>query len=206
MKNLINIAAAVLLLLAAATTKAAGNGNPSDTSDFIVNGLIIQKNKKIDQRCKLELFYENSMIDSSNARVNKPFEFKLKKNVWYTIRVTKEGYVPLLISFNTEVNKGDTVIDNLFAFETELIDLNQAKYMDKDLLDFPVGLVSLNKTTGNFEARDLYTQNYMIGLAKPTPEIPTLKEYVTKQDTKNDQTPDITKEYVVHRNVISNMV
>lgn len=206
MKKLINIAAAVLLLLAAATTKAAGNGNPSDTSDFIVNGLIIQKNKKIDQRCKLELFYENSMIDSSNARVNKPFEFKLKKNVWYTIRVTKEGYVPLLISFNTEVNKGDTVIDNLFAFETELIDLNQAKYMDKDLLDFPVGVVSLNKTTGNFEARDLYTQNYMIGLVKPTPEIPTLKEYVTKQGTEKDQTPDITKEYVVHRNVISNMV
>jgi hypothetical protein len=186
MKKVIEIVAIIALFLYASASKAAGNSNPSDTTDFIVNGLILQKNKKIDQHCKLELFHENSKIDSRDIRFNKPFEYKLKKNIWYTIRITREGCVPLLISFNTEMKDGETINDNLFAFETELIDVKQAQFLDKDLLDFPVGLVAFNKENGKFEARDIYTQNYMIGLSKPIQETPDItKEYITRRDVPN---------------------
>jgi hypothetical protein len=179
------LAMAFLFLLGLVNDVLAGN-KPTDTSDFVINGLIIQTNKKMNQKCKLELFYENKVIDSSIVKLNKPFEFKLKKNVWYTIRVTKEGFVPLLISFNTELGQNDIVENNSFAFETELIDIDQSKFLDRDLIDFPVGLVSYNKNNRKFEARDLYTQNYISGLFNSnTKNIDIVKEYVTKRDVIN---------------------
>lgn len=188
MKTAIKTLAAAILFLLMATNVLIASNKPSDTTDFVVNGLILQQNKKLNKNCKIELFYENKVIDSSSVRVNKPFEFKLKRNVWYTIRVTKIGSIPLLISFNTKLEENDQVDNNLFAFETELIDLQQAKFLNKDLVDFPVGVVEYNKNTRKFEARDVYTQNYISGLYRSSnQEVDIAKEYVTKLDLTNDR-------------------
>lgn len=187
MKTIIRTLATLIIFLCGTFACSAAKEQRTDTADFIINGLILQKNKKLDQHCSLELFYENTKIDSIRIKCNKPFEYKLKKNVWYTIRVTKEGHVPLLISFNTEINDNETIKDNFFAFETELIDLVKAKSLNKDILDFPVGLVAFNKETRKFEARDIYTQNHIAGLYHtPTENIDIAKEYVTKRDLNND--------------------
>jgi hypothetical protein len=59
--------------------------------------------------------------------------------------------------------------------------------MDRDLIDFPVGLVAYNKETQRFEARDLYTQNYISGLNKTNTNNPDVaKEYVSRANMKND--------------------
>jgi hypothetical protein len=187
MKNTIKTLAAVIILLTISATALVGKNKDLDTADFIVNGIILKTNKKLDSKCTLELFYENTIVNSKVIQQNKPFEFKLKKNTWYTIRVTKEGFVPLLISFNTALENNDIVENNLFQFETELIDLEKAKYMDRDLIDFPVGLVAYNKETQRFEARDLYTQNYISGLNKTNTNNPDVaKEYVSRANMKND--------------------
>jgi len=189
MKKAIKTLAAIITLLMTTSNSIAENTKNLDTLHFVVNGLIHQTNKKLDQNCKVELFYENQVVDSSIMRLNKPFEFKLKKNVWYTIRVTKEGSLPLLISFNTKLDEKDIVDNNLFAFETELIDLQEAKFLNKDLVDFPVGVVAYNKDTRKFEARDVYTQNYISGL----------------YNTNKNSNGDIVKEYVTKRQISNNM-
>jgi hypothetical protein len=190
MKNQIKtIVTALALSTVFANTATANKGN--DTTDFIVNGIILKTNKKEDSKCKLELFNENTLVEFSEIKMNKPFECKLKKNVWYTIRVTKEGYAPLMISFNTALENGAEVLDNLFEFETALIENETARFMDKDQIEFPVGHVAYNKATQKFEARDIYTSNYMASLYKP---VPTDADVVMAYK-KNIQ-PDVVKEYV----------
>ena len=187
MKTTIKTLAAAIICLAISTSTLIGKNKQTSTTDFVVNGLIIKTEKKLDSKCKLELFCENNLIESSLTNLNKPFEYKLQKNHWYTIRVTKEGFLPLLISFNTEVENGEVITEGFFQFETELISLEQAKYMDKDLIDFPVGLVAYNKETKAFEARDQYTTNYLAGLFYPTIKDPNIvKEYVTKGNLHNN--------------------
>jgi hypothetical protein len=184
MKTAIKIFITLVALLYGLVSNAATKASQADTLDFIVNGLILQKNKKINQTCKLELFYENTKVDSVLIRFNKPFEYTFKKNVWYTIRVSKEGFVPILISFNTEMKDQEKVKDNFFAFETELIDLEQAKYLNRDELDFPVGLVTFNTETKKFGARDIYTTNHYVSLYNPDEiqnDVDIVKENVTKR-------------------------
>jgi hypothetical protein len=164
MKNTLKLLAATITALTLTVGSVKANSKKMDTTDFVVNGKIIKTNKQQDSRCTIELFNENKVIQTQSIKMNRSFEFKLKKNVWYTIRVTKEGYTPLLISFNTELDTNQEVINNLFRFETELIELAEAKKMNQDLIDFPVGIVSYNKATKCFDARDVYTNNYIAKL------------------------------------------
>lgn len=193
MKNQIKTIVAALAFFAAFSTAAtAANKGKNDTADFIVNGVILKTNKSHDSKCKLEVFNENTLVDFSEIKMNKPFECKLKKNVWYTFRFTKEGYAPLMISFNTALESDAQVLDNLFEFETALIENDAARFMDQDQIEFPVGHVAFNKDTKRFEARDVYTNNYLAALYKTTP---TNAADVAMVYTSEKQ-PDIVKEYV----------
>ena len=193
MKNTLKTLAAIIALTFATNTVLA-NDNRSNPTDFVVNGVIIKTNKSLDAKCKIELFYENQLVEETIIKLNKPFEYKLKKDVWYTIRVTKEGFLPLLISFNTEAGN-EEILDNVFHFETELIELAEAKFLNPDLIDFPVGVVALNKETKKFEAREVYTNNYVAGLYEvPAPTYTHVTKVYTSITT---QLPaDIAKEYV----------
>ncbi len=180
MKTTTKLLTAAMIILMLITNTVLAKGTKSNPGDFTINGIIVKTNKKLDSKCKIELFNENQLVDSSIIKMNKPFELKLKKDVWYTLRVTKEGFLPLMISFNTETYN-EEVLNNEFHFETELIELAEAKFLNPDLIDFPVGIVALNKDTKKFEARETYTNNYTMGLFQ-TPQLPAdiVKEYVSK--------------------------
>lgn len=182
MKNTINILAAILVVITLTTSSVKANKIKNDTSDFVVNGLILKSKEIKELKCRLELFYENKKVDSVDINMNQAFDIFLKKNVWYTLRVTKEGYLPLMISFNTEVDNITKVKNNTFKFETELIPLEETKQLNQDMLDFPVGIVSLNKKTRKFEARETYTNNYITNLNATPNFIDIAKEYITKAD------------------------
>jgi hypothetical protein len=201
MKTLIRIIATLVLVAAWAVSAKAKN---NDTTDFIVNGVILKSNKKTEGKCRLELYNENTLVESSEIKMNKPFERKLKKNVWYTIRITKEGYQPLLISLNTTLENDSKVLDNLFEFETALIDNETARFMDKDQLEFPVGLVTYNKDNQKFEARDIYTSNHMTSLYKtlPSDNSDVVTNYSVQKQVPVTSTPDIAGEYVIHKNKV----
>jgi hypothetical protein len=158
-----NILAAVMSFVFVQATFAR---KEKDTVNFIIYGVIYKTHKEMNAKCKLELFKENTLIECSEVKMNKAFERELKRNTWYMIRFTKDGYKPLMISFNTEVGDSAIVLDNLFEFETTLLDDERAMGLNKEQLQFPVGLVAFNKENHKFETNDIYTKNYMAALYK----------------------------------------
>jgi len=161
-KAIKKLVAVVILLTVSVTIVKAGKGK-GDTNDFVVRGVIAKSNNE-HSKFKIELFYENRKVDSSIVNPEESFDVKLKKNVWYTIRISTEGFVSQMISFNTELKNGVKVKNNKFEFTTELISNADAELLNKELLEFPISVVSVDKTTRKFQARESYTNSYLHNL------------------------------------------
>src|SRR3954471_21565344 len=52
---------------------------------------------------KIELLCHNTVVDSGEIVDNESFLLKIKKNSWYTIRIIKEGYYPMVVSIDTKI-------------------------------------------------------------------------------------------------------
>ncbi|MBA2611038.1 MAG: hypothetical protein H0U95_03640 [Bacteroidetes bacterium] len=120
-----------------------------DLTCLKLNGLILKSPKKTKGLYKVELLQDNNVVDSKTVPVNKPFEFALAKNTWYTVRISKEGFVPLLISIDTELNKDNTTLYE-FEFETELFHSSDVNSIDRDSFDLPYGLVRFDESNNRF--------------------------------------------------------
>ncbi len=121
-----------------------------------INGIILKAPHKAERGAyKVELLNENKVVDSCKVTVNKEFKFSLRKNNWYTVRVTKEGYVPLLISFDTKMDEGNALVYE-FLFESEVLD---AKKVDAthEVMDLPIGLVKFDQANNRFYPVENYT-------------------------------------------------
>ncbi|MEO6306126.1 MAG: hypothetical protein ABIP51_23460 [Bacteroidia bacterium] len=121
-----------------------------------INGIILKAPHKAERGSyKVELLKDNVVIDSTKVSVNKEFEFALSKNAWYTIRVTKEGFVPLLLSVDTKLDPQNALIYD-FKFETELLDSKQVN-ANNEIMDLPIGLVQFDKANNRFYPVENYT-------------------------------------------------
>ncbi|MBL7919307.1 MAG: hypothetical protein JNJ40_03270 [Bacteroidia bacterium] len=121
-----------------------------------INGIILKAPHRAERGSyKVELLSDNKVIDSCKVTVNKEFKFSLYKNNWYTVRVTKEGYVPLLISFDTKMDEGNALVYE-FLFESEVLD---AKNVDasNEVMELPIGLVKFDKANNRFYPVENYT-------------------------------------------------
>jgi hypothetical protein len=114
-----------------------------------LNGLILKSPKEEKGMYTVELLYENTVVDSRSVSFNKPFEFALAKNAWYTVRISKPGFVPLLISVDTELNKEEQTIYE-FNFETELYHNTSVNSIDRDSFDLPFGLIKYDDSNNRF--------------------------------------------------------
>ncbi len=121
-----------------------------------INGIILKAPHKAERGSyKVELLKDNVTVDSTKVSVNKEFEFALSKNSWYTIRVTKEGYVPLLLSIDTKIDTQNALIYE-FKFETELLDAKKVN-ASHDIMDLPIGLIQFDKSNNRFYPVENYT-------------------------------------------------
>jgi hypothetical protein len=160
MKTINKISVMILLVLMTSFTSNALTGK--DTTDLRINGRLLRSldNIKVNSKCKVLLYNENKLIDSVEAKWRKPFEFKLMKNVWYTIKVSGEDLVPIMISFNT--NTGDVKdVQDIFYFDVELHSIDKLPFMNKNLMEFPIGHVKFNKENKRLEASENYTANFL---------------------------------------------
>ncbi|MBL7909981.1 MAG: hypothetical protein JNJ41_02855 [Bacteroidia bacterium] len=114
-----------------------------------LNGLILKSPKEERGLYKVELLQDNTVVDSKLIGVNKTFEFALAKNSWYTVRISKPGFVPLLISVDTELNKENPTLYE-FNFETELYHNSSVNSIDRDSFDLPFGLVKFDESNNRF--------------------------------------------------------
>lgn len=160
MKTTVIKLAGILLVLV--LTKSSLMAQINQKKEIIkVNGLVHLRELEENSNCIVYLFNENRIIDSLNIETGVEFEFKLNKNSWYSIKITKEGFYPVLISLNTEVPSGARMKKNKFWFETDMIKISSIDVVDKDVIDFPVGIVSFDKEKKCFDAHDKYTKYHM---------------------------------------------
>jgi hypothetical protein len=112
-----------------------------------------------DQSYKVELIHYNTVIQTDTMEnLSSIFSFQLKKNAYYTIRISKKGYATKLVSICTELDEKDDVYCQ-FHFTTSLIPQDEARQLDKDALEFPIAVVSYDKARKVFVDNKTYTAN-----------------------------------------------
>lgn len=131
----------------------------SDTGECLtITGNFDGTVKDLEGDYKAKLMRNNKVIEEQNLKVKKSFEFTLRKNMLYAIRVEKEGYIPKLISISTKMpSKVEIESPYKFNFETNLISQELYGHFDDDDVDFPVALVSYGKKCDCYEYNQDYT-------------------------------------------------
>ena len=105
-----------------------------------------------------ELILDNMVIASQTINVRRSFLFVLKRDLFYSIRVKKEGYISKTLSVSTKLTgKLDEKNSYVFSFETNLLSQDLYGNFDDDDVDFPVALISYNKSCDCFEHNKEYT-------------------------------------------------
>ena len=130
-----------------------------DTSEILeMTGNFDGTVKDFDGIYKVKLIKDNKVIEEQDLKVKKSFAFALKKNMLYTIKIEKEGYISKYISISTKISDKIELDGNYkFNFETNLLSEELYGHFNDDDVDFPVALVSYSKKCDCFEYNRDYT-------------------------------------------------
>ena len=148
------------LLTHAFTTAIKDTSKPTECLKVV--GLAIdEKNMAIDG-VEIKLFKQNDEmeeIEITNVEHHEhSFSFTLESNEYYTVQISKPGYVKRSVVFYTDL-PSDVNVKGIFIYEFEVI-LFKEKKMDDYYLDFPIALVHYSKIKQCFENNNHYT-NYI---------------------------------------------
>jgi hypothetical protein len=158
---------AAVLILNSFNTATAGNGKKTGTSEnpvcLEVLGIAMDSNNKPIDGVEVKLYKENDEQEwteiTSVMYHEHSFIFKLEANEYYTIEVSKAGFVTRSVGISTAI-PDDVSLKELFRYEFEVQLFNEKKKDVNDYyLDFPVALISYDAKKDIFENNDTYTQH-----------------------------------------------
>lgn len=119
-------------------------------STIFVSGKILNISKNSSDKCLVELSDESGVISSKYLPGGKhSFDFELRKNANYTIRITKEGYLPKVLTVNTVLPKNASGVFD-FAFNVQLLSVDQGQYISPEVLNRPVALIRYDLLAESF--------------------------------------------------------
>lgn len=122
-----------------------------------VEGKILNAELGSAEECLVELISNNEILEGIVLKEGKnKFKFVLSKNAFYSIRVSKLGFVTKLISINTEMLVESEGI-HVFSFETSLISEAVGAKLNQDALDFPVTIIQFDYEMDCFVHNVAYT-------------------------------------------------
>jgi len=101
------------------------------------------------------LIQDNQEVEKVVLKDKGKFRFLLKKNSFYTIRLSKGGYVTRSISINTELPPGTKW--GIWRFEAEVQLFRENPLMNNDYLDYPVAIISYHQAKDAFDYNKKYT-------------------------------------------------
>ncbi|MGE0569336.1 MAG: hypothetical protein AB7O73_15460 [Bacteroidia bacterium] len=189
-KSIKSLVLALVCILFVTTIEATNE--PLSKADFVINGRINHSGKSHSKKCKITLYHENTELYTIERKWGREFEFDLKKNVWYTIKVEREGFQDLMISINTQVIDNKLIRDNVFYFETAMISNEEAKTYNPEYLEFPLGHVEFNPRKGKLLAREAYTNNYFASIKNLNDN----KNDLAHNNKSDEKIADIAMQYV----------
>jgi hypothetical protein len=126
--------------------------------------------------CTVELISANEVVEEIVLKEGKfKFKFVLQKNKFYSIRLSKVGFITKLVSVNTEILTESEGI-HVFKFETGLITAAIASKLNPDIIDFPATIIQYDYEMDTFVHNAQYTAYIKRELYKSGPvKAPKLK-------------------------------
>ena len=137
-------------------------------------GIAIEKDIPIDGVI-VKLFKENEELHweeiTSVVYHEHSFSFDLNKNTYYTVEVSKTGFVTRSIGISTALPNNVVIGGVKFTIEFELELFKEKKNIDDYYLDFPVALIKYNETSQVFEYDIKYTKHIKSKISEATGSI-----------------------------------
>lgn len=158
MKNLILSPLNLILISLLSFSTPSFGGEKDSLYTIEIDGKVMIPKHDPSKTYKIELLCHNDIIDSGMVVDNESFLLKVKKNSWYTIRIVKEGYFPMVVSIDTRLPEYDNN-NHRFHFDTELIVENYTSIQDEDAIDFPIAIISFNPKSDEFMPVREYSKN-----------------------------------------------
>ena len=119
--------------------------------------LIYDENGKKIKNATIKIYKENEVLTEAQTKGNGKVTFDVVLGAYYTLEISKEGYIPKRIAIKAYDKSGKPMYDALpFKFATELIKIK--KQMDFDDLDFPVTILEYDASKDEFEFVSSYTK------------------------------------------------
>ncbi len=151
------IAKHLALFFAAVLFASNGFGKSPDTTSCLqFSGKILKIKTTASNEYTVALMNGNNVIETKIVKGNNSFKFNLKKNIWYTIRIEKEGYVTRTLSIDTKLKDTEAGFYK-FHFDTELIDADEAIGLNKKALSMPIAHISYDPKKHWFTHNPSYT-------------------------------------------------
>jgi hypothetical protein len=136
----------------------AGQTNSDPGICMEITGRVLNLSSKNGNSYKVELLYNNVVLNSATVQNNRMFKFSIPGNSFYAIRISKKGYVTRLISVYTWLFQDDNGLYR-FEFDTELIEEKCGAGLNADALDFPIAIISYERDLRAFYYNEEYTAN-----------------------------------------------
>lgn len=121
-----------------------------------ISGIVENEEEEELQDCIVELIGPNKSIDTVllGEGVEK-FDFVLKKNSNYIIRVTKKGYLKKTVAVNTQILTLENELHH-FDFNISLLKETEIAKLNKNMLDYPVAMIHYDYQSDSFIHNEQY--------------------------------------------------
>ena len=117
----------------------------------IKGSVLDTKGKKLD-KVKVVMMEDGKEISSIETKC--PFKLEIPRDKYYSLIISKEGYLPAVIMIDSNVPKSHLDCNFHFEFQYDMI-TEQNKY-NKDYVDFPAAVVKYVKASDEFIISDKY--------------------------------------------------
>ena len=144
----------------------AGNRVKTDSTGskecLEIVGIAIGENNEAINGVQVKLYKENDELEwneiTSVSYHDHNFSFKLNANEYYTIEVSKPGFVTRLVGVSTVIPAGVS-LEQIYTFEFDVTLFKEKKGIDDYYMDFPVALISYDKKKDVFNNDNAYTRH-----------------------------------------------
>ena len=134
-----------------------------------VRGLAVQKNAAIDG-AEVKLYKDSGWVESveitSVVKHLHSFDFDLLGNSYYTIEISKEGYIARLIVFSTILPKDVEIDGRKFIFDFDMNLFMKKNGNENFYDDFPAAIIRYDEKKKLFIASAKYAQDIKARLAE----------------------------------------
>ena len=144
----------------------AGNQTKTDTvkssTCLEVLGIALNVYKEPINGVEVRLYKENEEMEwaeiTSVIYHEHSFIFKLDANEYYTIEISKPGFVTRTLGISTKV-PSTLSLKQMFRYEFQVELFQKKEGVDDYYLDFPVALISYDKKNDVFDNNNAYTKH-----------------------------------------------